>query len=201
MEEKMKSMYTKMMTGMWMTGMKSWQAMCRSMETKTYDRCESTMNWEATCSPRGCEDKSAVVAKRSDLVHTALEGGDFNILAQAIKASGLEDTLRKAGPFTVFAPRDDAFSALPAGTLEHLLKPENQSDLKRLLLYHIIPGQYTAAEVVQLNCLYTLSGNQVSIRVSDSDVLIDKARVVKTDVMGTNGVIHVIDAVLTPDQA
>ena len=190
----MKCMYPGMMVGM-----KSWKAMCQTMETQKPDRCAPMSGWDDSCRPVISEDRQTGTGKKSDLIHTAFEAGAFNTLIQAIKASGLEETLLKTGPFTIFAPRDEAFAALPSDTLEDLLKPEKQAALQRVIAYHIIPGKYTATEVVQLNRLYTLNGRQISIQMADGDVLVDKARIVKTDVMGTNGVIHVIDAVLMPD--
>ena len=134
-----------------------------------------------------------------DIVDTAVSAGSFNTLAKALEAAGLVDALKGEGPFTVFAPTDEAFAKLPAGTVEMLLKPENKEKLKAVLLYHVVPGRFVAADVVKLNGkeAKTLQGGKVKIKAHNG-VMVDNANVLKTDVMATNGVIHVIDAVLMP---
>jgi uncharacterized surface protein with fasciclin (FAS1) repeats len=134
-----------------------------------------------------------------DIVETAVAAGSFKTLAAALQAAGLVDALKGAGPFTVFAPTDEAFAKLPAGAVEELLKPENKEKLKAVLLYHVVPGKVTAGEVVKLNGkeAKTLQGSKVKVRAKGG-VMIDNANVVKTDVMASNGVIHVIDTVLMP---
>ncbi|HSL21038.1 MAG TPA: fasciclin domain-containing protein [Vicinamibacterales bacterium] len=133
-----------------------------------------------------------------DIVDTAVAAGSFTTLARALTAADLAATLKGPGPFTVFAPTDDAFSKLPAGTLENLLKPENKAMLRRVLTYHVVPGKVMAADVVKVSSARTVSGDTLSIKVSGSSVMVDKTQVVKTDIVASNGVIHVIDAVLLP---
>jgi uncharacterized surface protein with fasciclin (FAS1) repeats len=133
-----------------------------------------------------------------DIVDTAVAAGSFTTLAKALTAADLVSTLKGPGPFTVFAPTDDAFAKLPAGTLENLLKPENKEMLRRVLTYHVVPGKVTAADVAKVNSAKAVSGNTLSINATGNNVMVDKARVVKTDIGASNGVIHVIDTVLLP---
>jgi len=115
-----------------------------------------------------------------------------------LKAAGLVDTLKGPGPFTVFAPTDDAFKKLPPGTVEDLLKPENKAKLTAILTYHVVAGKMMAAEVVKMKSLKSVQGSPIKVTVKGDKVMVNKANVVKTDVMASNGVIHVIDAVLMP---
>ena len=135
---------------------------------------------------------------QADIVDTAVAAGQFNTLAAALKAAGLVDTLKGKGPFTVFAPTDAAFAALPAGTVEDLLKPANKAKLVSILTYHVVPGRNPAAKVVGLDKVATVQGDSVDIRASGGAVMIDGAKVVKADIAASNGVIHVIDKVLMP---
>jgi len=135
----------------------------------------------------------------ADIVDTAVDAGQFSTLAAALTAAGLVDTLKGDGPFTVFAPTDDAFAKLPEGTVENLLKPENRDQLVSILTYHVVPGKVYAADVVKLTSARTANGSDVSIRVADSGVSIDNANVVMTDIKASNGVIHVIDSVILPN--
>jgi uncharacterized surface protein with fasciclin (FAS1) repeats len=135
---------------------------------------------------------------KMDIVDTAVAAGTFNTLAAALQAAGLVDTLKGTGPFTVFAPTDEAFSKLPPGTVETLLKPENKEKLKAILLYHVVSGDVTAAQVVKLTSAQTVNGQDLKIRVTDGAVMINDAKVVKADIAASNGVIHVIDTVLLP---
>jgi transforming growth factor-beta-induced protein len=141
---------------------------------------------------------STSVSQEKDIVDTAANAGVFSTLAAAVKAADLVDTLKSKGPFTVFAPTDDAFKKLPAGTVENLLKPENKDQLIAVLTYHVVPGKVTAAEVVKLSEAKTVQGQSVSIKVAGGKVKVDDANVVKTDIQCSNGVIHVIDAVILP---
>ena len=134
-----------------------------------------------------------------DIVDTAVSAGDFQTLAAALEAAGLIDTLKGDGPFTVFAPTDEAFSKLPAGTVEYLLKPENIDELTAILTYHVVPGAVTAEQVVTLTEAETVNGQSVDISLAESTVMVDTATVVATDIMATNGVIHVIDSVILPE--
>jgi uncharacterized surface protein with fasciclin (FAS1) repeats len=108
------------------------------------------------------------------------------------------DALKGKGPLTVFAPTDEAFAKLPAGTVENLLKPENKDKLTAILTYHVVPGRVTAGEVVNLSSAKTVNGRSLSINTSDGNVMVDNARVTATDIMASNGVIHVIDSVVLP---
>jgi len=141
---------------------------------------------------------ASVTAAEKDIVDTAVASGDFTTLAAALKAAGLVETLKGAGPFTVFAPTDAAFEKLPAGTVENLLKPENKAQLTAILTYHVVPGEVTAAQVVTMTEVETVSGKPLEIDASGGTVKVNQATVVTPDVMATNGVIHVVDAVLLP---
>ena len=134
-----------------------------------------------------------------DVVDTAITAGSFQTLVKAVQAAGLVETLKGEGPFTVFAPTDAAFEKLPAGKLDDLLKPENKEQLKAILTYHVVPGKVMAAEVVALESATTVNGKDLAIKVDDGTVMVDNARVVQTDIECSNGVIHVIDSVLTPE--
>jgi uncharacterized surface protein with fasciclin (FAS1) repeats len=134
-----------------------------------------------------------------DVVDTAVQAGQFTTLAKALEAAGLIDTLKGEGPFTIFAPTDEAFSKLPAGQLENLLRPENKEQLIKVLTFHVVPGNVTAEEVVKLKSAPTVEGQPLSVQVLKDGVRINKtASVVKTDISASNGVIHVIDRVLLP---
>ena len=137
----------------------------------------------------------------SDIVDTAVADGRFTTLAAALGAAELVDTLKGEGPFTVFAPTDDAFAKLPEGTVETLLLPENLDQLKSILLYHVVSGKVMASDVVTLTSADTVLGEAVTIKVEDGKVYLnDTVEVIITDVEASNGVIHVIDAVLLPPQ-
>jgi len=135
---------------------------------------------------------------RPDIVDTAVAAGSFKTLAAALEAADLIETLKGKGPFTVFAPTDEAFAKLPKGTVEDLLKPENKEKLVGILTYHVVAGRVMAADVVKLTEATTVQGSKVKIKVSDGKVTVDAANVVKTDIGCSNGVIHVIDAVILP---
>ena len=137
-------------------------------------------------------------AQQKDIVDTAVAAGSFKTLAAALQAAGLVDTLKGTGPFTVFAPTDEAFAKLPAGTVENLLKPENKEKLKAILTYHVVAGKVMAADVVKLKTARTVQGTTVDISTMGGKVKVDNANVVKTDIAASNGVIHVIDTVIMP---
>ena len=138
----------------------------------------------------------AMAADIGDIVQTAEDAGGFTTLLAAVEAAGLVDTLKGDGPFTVFAPTDEAFAALPAGTLEALLA--DTEALSQILLYHVVAGQVTAEQVVELDTAQTVEGSEITIRVEDDKVFINDAEVVATDILTSNGVIHVIDQVILP---
>jgi uncharacterized surface protein with fasciclin (FAS1) repeats len=134
------------------------------------------------------------------VVEVAVGSDDFETLVAAVKAAGLVETLSGDGPFTVFAPTDEAFAKLPKGTVEDLVKPENKDKLTAILTYHVVPGKVMAADVVKLDKAKTVQGKNVRIRVKDGKVKVNRANVVKTDIACKNGVIHVIDAVILPPE-
>ena len=135
-----------------------------------------------------------------DIVDTALSVGNFSTLAAALGAAGLIEPLKREGPFTVFAPTDDAFAKIPPQALSELLQPENKEKLTAILTYHVVPGRVTAQEVANLNSVTTLQGQTVKISKQDG-VKINEAKVITTGVEATNGIIHVIDTVLMPATA
>ena len=142
---------------------------------------------------------STGTASAADIVETAVQAGKFKTLAAAATAAGLVPTLQGDGPFTVFAPTDDAFAKLPKGTVETLLKPENKDQLVAILTYHVVPGKVMASDVVKLKGAKTVNGQRANIKVTDGGVMVDSAKVVKTDIECSNGVIHVIDSVILPE--
>ena len=136
--------------------------------------------------------------KAKDIVAVASGNGSFNTLVAAVKAAGLVETLQGPGPFTVFAPTDEAFAKLPKGTVEDLLKPENKAKLVSILTYHVVAGKVMAADVKTMKAK-TVNGQSLDVKVTDGAVTVDNAKVVKTDVAASNGVIHVIDTVVLPN--
>jgi uncharacterized surface protein with fasciclin (FAS1) repeats len=141
---------------------------------------------------------ATAASSKKDIVDTAVAAGSFHTLVAAVQAAGLADTLKGTGPFTVFAPTDDAFNKLPAGTVETLLKPENKEKLKSILLYHVVAGDVTAAKVMKMSSAKTLNGQELKVMVKDGTVMVNDAKVIKADIAASNGVIHVIDTVLLP---
>ena len=139
-----------------------------------------------------------LAAQDKDIVDTAVAAGSFETLVAAVQAAGLVETLKGDGPFTVFAPTDEAFAKLPAGTVESLLKPENKDQLIAVLTYHVVPGKVLSSDVVNLTSAKTVQGESVSIKAGENGVMIDNANVVAVDIETSNGVIHVIDQVILP---
>ncbi|MEM9303682.1 MAG: fasciclin domain-containing protein [Pseudomonadota bacterium] len=135
---------------------------------------------------------------QKDIVETAVSAGSFQTLAAALQAADLVGTLQGDGPFTVFAPTDEAFAKLPAGTVENLLKPENKDQLIAILTYHVVPGAVKADTVVTIDSATTVNGQDVAIRTDMGKVFVDGAQVVQADIVASNGVIHVIDTVILP---
>jgi uncharacterized surface protein with fasciclin (FAS1) repeats len=152
----------------------------------------------AAMTVTGAAANSGAAAADKDIVETAVAAGSFKTLAKALQAADLVETLKGAGPFTVFAPTDEAFAKLPAGTLEGLLKPENKPKLQRILTAHVVAGKVMAADVVKISSAKAVSGDTLTIASRDGGVTVDGAKVVKTDIAATNGVIHVIDTVILP---
>lgn len=137
-------------------------------------------------------------APAGDILVVASGAGSFNTLVAAVKAAGLVETLQGKGPFTVFAPTDEAFAKLPEGTVESLLKPENKEKLVAILTYHVVAGKVMAADVKTMK-VKTVNGKELDVKVADGVVTVDNAKVIKTDVAASNGVIHVIDTVVLPN--
>lgn len=138
-------------------------------------------------------------AAPKDIVDTAVAAGSFKTLAAALQAAGLVDTLKGAGPFTVFAPTDDAFAKLPAGTVETLLKPENKAKLTAILTYHVVPGNVASKQAKKLKTAKTVNGKELTLAFKGGTLSVDKAKVAKADIACSNGVIHVIDSVVLPE--
>ncbi|QOJ16413.1 MAG: fasciclin domain-containing protein [Phycisphaeraceae bacterium] len=158
--------------------------------------------WSTSCSSAKSAPESvqwAIPAEAGDIIDTAVGAGKFNTLAAALKAAGLIDALKGPGPFTVFAPTDEAFAKLPKGTVENLLKPENKALLTSILTYHVVSGKAPASAVISRNGWITLSGQRIDIAISNGKVMVDNAAVTQADIMASNGVIHVIDTVILPE--
>jgi uncharacterized surface protein with fasciclin (FAS1) repeats len=140
----------------------------------------------------------SVTLNNADIVDTAVAAGNFTTLVRAAQAAGLVETLKGAGPFTVFAPTDDAFAALPAGTLENLLRPENREQLRALLTYHVVAGRQTSAYLARNTHPRTVQSGQLRVRARRGAVTVNNARVLTADIQASNGIIHVVDTVLMP---
>lgn len=148
-----------------------------------------------TAAPLHADEKTA---PSKDIVDTAVAAGSFKTLAAALTAAGLVDTLKGDGPFTVFAPTDEAFAKLPEGTVESLLKPENKEKLVDILTYHVVAGDVRADAAVKLTSAKALNGKSLKLKVKDGVLHLNDSKVTAADVVASNGVIHVIDAVLLP---
>ena len=142
------------------------------------------------------DTKMVTSTVKNDIVQTAISAGNFTTLVTALTEAGLVSALEGKGPFTVFAPTDDAFKKLPEGTLDNLLK--NKDALKNILLYHVVTGDITSKEITKLNEAKTLNGSDIKIKVVDGKVMVNNSQVVGADVLASNGIIHVIDTVLLP---
>ncbi|ERS91163.1 fasciclin domain-containing protein [Halomonas sp. PBN3] len=136
---------------------------------------------------------------KKDIVDTAVEAGQFETLVAAVQAAGLVETLKGEGPFTVFAPTDEAFAALPEGTVESLLEEENRDQLQSILTYHVVAGKIMAEDAMAADSATTVQGQDLTITTMDGSVMIDDATVIQADIETSNGVIHVIDSVLMPE--
>ena len=162
----------------------------------------------AACGGGHMENKTAsetptsgttTAAAKADIVATAEGAGQFKTLLAAVKAADLESTLKGPGPFTVFAPTDDAFAKLPAGTVEGLLEPKNKEKLKAVLTYHVVSGNVPSSEAVKLTSAKTVNGKELRLAAKGGGLEVNGAKVVKADIMASNGVIHVIDKVVLPE--
>jgi uncharacterized surface protein with fasciclin (FAS1) repeats len=138
----------------------------------------------------------AATTSEKNIVETAIGAGNFTTLVTAVKAAGLVETLSGPGPFTVFAPTDEAFGKLPAGTVEALL--QDKAKLTSVLTYHVVPGKHLAADVLKMSSLKSVQGQEITISLKDGAAMADSAKIIKTDIVCSNGVIHVIDAVILP---
>jgi uncharacterized surface protein with fasciclin (FAS1) repeats len=150
---------------------------------------------QAHCGKCGAGEAHAA---HTDIVDTAMEAGSFNTLVAAVKAAGLVETLKGEGPFTVFAPTDEAFAALPEGTVENLLKPENKDQLVAILTYHVVAGEVSAKSAKKLEKAETVNGESFNVKYDGKKLMVGDATVVKADIETSNGIIHVIDKVLIP---
>lgn len=166
------------------------------MFSKTLMTLGAVMLATASTASAQMADHDGMPAK--DIVEVAIEAGTFNTLIAAAQAADLVDALKGDGPLTVFAPTDEAFGKLPEGTVETLLKPENKDKLQAVLLYHVVEGKVTSDKVVKISSAKTLQGDTVDISVKMGKVYVDGAQVIAADVEASNGVIHVIDAVILP---
>ncbi len=147
---------------------------------------------------RGERRAGREIEEARDIVDTAVAAGKFTTLAKALEAADLVGTLKGTGPFTVFAPTDEAFDKLPEGALEDLLKPENKEQLRSVLTYHVVPGRYLAEDVADMDAAPTVNGKELTLKVEQGVVMVDGAKVIEADIEASNGVIHVIDAVVLP---
>lgn len=154
---------------------------------------------ESGAKPAESATTSSAVAK-SDIVDTADHAGQFKTLLAAVKAADLESTLKGSGPFTVFAPTDEAFAKLPPGTVDSLLKPENKAKLKAILTYHVVSGNVPSTEAVKLHSAKTVNGKELALDASSGALKVGTAKVIKADVAASNGVIHVVDTVILPSE-
>ncbi len=142
--------------------------------------------------------QSYMQESKPDIVEIAASAGSFNTLVAAVKAAGLVETLQGEGPFTLFAPTDEAFAKLPAGTVEDLLKPENKERLQAILTYHVVPGRVMAEDVAGLSSATTVQGQSLRVSIENGTPMVDNAKIIQTDIDASNGVIHVIDSVVIP---
>ncbi len=171
--------------------------------TKTTEASADTVGTAAATPAPATEEQGVMVGGANmvpskNIVENAANSADHTTLVAAVKAAGLAETLSGAGPFTVFAPTNEAFNKLPAGTVDNLLKPEMKGDLTSILTYHVVPGALKAADLTDGQKLKTVQGKELTVSVKDGKVMIDGATVTTADVISSNGVTHVIDAVVTP---
>ena len=153
----------------------------------------AVIGWNATSTKAAHHDEA-----KMDIVDTAVEAGKFKTLVAAVQAAGLVDVLKGDGPFTVFAPTDEAFAKLGDDAIADLLKPENKEKLVSILTYHVVSGKVMAADVTGIKKAKTVQGNELTVKVKKGEVYIDKAKVIATDIATSNGVIHIIDSVVIP---
>lgn len=172
----------------------------KSAEEQTDSMAMDSMAMEGDMAEEGVMVGGAMMVPSKNIVENALGSSDHTTLVAAVKAAGLVETLSGEGPFTVFAPTNAAFDALPAGTVDNLLKPEMKGDLTKVLTYHVVPGSYKAADLKDGMELTTVEGEKLKVSVKDGKVMVGSANVTIADVISSNGVTHVIDAVLLPSK-
>jgi uncharacterized surface protein with fasciclin (FAS1) repeats len=174
-------------------------ATCDAKQAKTCDKAATCDTKQAKACPAGCTKACCAEKEAKTIVDVADEAGAFKTLLVAAKAAGLDEVLMGEGPFTVFAPTDEAFKKLPEGTLEELLDPENKEKLVAILQYHVVAGEVMAEDVVKVEEAETVLGQNIKVAVSDEgEVSINDAKVLQTDIEADNGIIHVIDTVILP---
>ena len=168
---------------------------CGSATAHTHEKADAHGHDKANMHQAGYTDDHAA---KADIVDLAIGAGSFKTLTAALQAAGLVDVLRGDGPFTVFAPTDEAFAKLPKGTVESLLEPENKDKLTAVLTYHVVPGALDAEDVASRRTLKTVNGQKIELAETKSGLKLDESGLVKTDLFASNGVVHVIDTVLLP---
>lgn len=171
---------------------------CANDSTTTETKDTTTTTNTAVVDGATPTDATPPATTSQNVVETAIASPNHSTLVAAVKAAGLVETLSGAGPFTVFAPTNAAFEKLPAGTVDGLLKPEKKADLTKILTYHVVPGSLKAADLKDGQKLKTVEGNELTVSVKDGKVMIDGANVSTADLVASNGVIHVLDAVVMP---
>ncbi len=170
---------------------------CSSMQKNDVD--DNAMQQSSSMMPQGVMVGGAMMVPNLDIVDNAMNANNVTTVVAAVKAAGLVETLKGPGPFTVFAPTNDAFAKLPAGTVDMLVKPENKATLTKILTYHVVSGRYTSADLKDGMMLKTVEGETLMINVKEDKVWINGSAMVETaDVISSNGVTHVIDTVLMP---
>lgn len=178
----------------------AWAGDCGAKTAKAGATCDAAayVSTDSCDAAKASKCEESYVSADATIADVAAQTKKLSTLTAALKAAGLDKTLGESGPFTVFAPTDDAFAKLPAGTVESLLKPENVGQLTAILAYHVVPGSVKAADVVKLTGAKTVNGQDVKVEVKDGQVYINNAKVIETDIAASNGVVHVIDTVLLP---
>jgi len=169
-----------------------------AVSSVTLVACNNEENKKAEAPAEPVKEEVTVAPSAKDVVDIAIGSADHTTLVTAVTAAGLVETLKGAGPFTIFAPTNAAFSALPAGTVDGLLKPESKASLTNILTYHVVAGAVKAADLKDGQKVKTLQGEELMVSIKEGKVMINGANVTAADLTGTNGVIHVIDAVLMP---
>ena len=169
-----------------------------AISSSIFIACNSAGSTTAVANPEVGKEEAQTPAASKDIVDVAIGSPDHTTLVSAVTAAGLVETLKGAGPFTVFAPTNAAFAALPAGTVEGLLKPDSKTALTSILTYHVVAGDVKAADLKDGQKVKTLQGEELAVSIKDGKVMINGANVTAADLTGSNGVVHVVDAVLMP---